>query len=154
MIETPQITLTVGQLTASIHLTVAREEIRNVMGPGLREVREAIAAQGIAANGPWFTHHLKMDPGIFDFEICVPVATPFATAGRVGAGQWPATTVARTLYHGAYEGLRMAWGEFDQWIIDRGYMPRPDLWERYLVGRETESDSSSWRTELNRPLVD
>jgi effector-binding domain-containing protein len=154
MIETPQITLTVAQLTASLHLVVRREEIRNVMEPGLREVREAITAQDIAVAGPWFTHHFRMEPVIFDFEICVPVATPFTTTDRVEAGQWPATTIARTIFHGDYGGLGAAWGEFDAWIAGRGYTPRPDLWERYVVGPESGADPSGWRTELNRPLVD
>ncbi len=154
MIDAPRITQTVSQLTANLHLTVPRAEIRNVMGPGLSEVRAAIAAQGVAAAGPWFTHHLKMDPGIFDFEICVPVATPFTASGRVELRRWPATTVARTVYHGAYEGLGSAWGEFDRWIAAGGYTPRPDLLECYVVGPESGADASGWRTELNRPLVD
>jgi len=154
MIDRPQITQTVAQLTAFIHLTVPREDIGKVMGPGLSEVRAAIAAQGIAADGPWFTHHLRMDPQIFDFEICVPVAMPIDAAGRVQPGQWPPTTVARTVYHGPYEGLGAAWREFDAWVASKGYGPRPDLWECYVEGPETSSDSSSWRTELNRPLVD
>ena len=62
MLDTPQIIKTTAQLTAVIHLTVPRAEIRNVMGPGIGEVRAAIAAQGIAPAGPWFTHHLRMDP--------------------------------------------------------------------------------------------
>jgi effector-binding domain-containing protein len=154
MIDTPQITQTVAQLTASIHLTVPRAEIRKVMGPGLSEVRAAIAAQGIASAGPWFTHHLKMDPGVFDFEICVPVERPFTATGRVEFGQWPATTVARTVFHGDYDGLGSAWGEFGAWITSKGYTPRPDLWECYVVGPESVADPASWRTELNRPLVD
>lgn len=154
MIDTPQITQTAAQLTAFVHLTIPRAEIRRVMGPGLNEVKAAIAAQRIAAAGPWFTHHLRMDPALFDFEICVPVMTPFATTGRVEAGQWPATTVARTIFHGAYEGLGAAWKEFDAWIAAKGYTPRPDLWERYVEGPESGADPSGWRTELNRPLVD
>jgi effector-binding domain-containing protein len=154
MIDTPQITQTDAQLTAFVHLTVRREEIRKVMGPGLGEVKAAIAAQGICAAGPWFTHHLRMDPSIFDFEICVPVATPIDQVGRVEAGQWPVTTVARTIFHGNYEGLGGAWGEFDAWIERKGFAPRPDLWECYLVGPETSNDPAAWRTELNRPLVD
>jgi hypothetical protein len=43
------------------------------MGPGLRELMAVAAAQGIAPTGPWFSHHLRMDPDIFDFEISVPV---------------------------------------------------------------------------------
>ncbi len=154
MIDAPQITQTVSQLTANLHLTVQRAEISNVMGPGLSEVRAAIAAQGIAAAGPWFTHHLKMDPDIFDFEICVPITTRFTATGRVELGRWPPTTVARTVYHGAYEGLGSAWGEFDRWIAAGGYTPRPDLVECYVVGPESGADASGWRTQLNRPLVD
>jgi hypothetical protein len=73
MLDTPQLTQTADKLTAVIRLTIPREEIRNVMGPGLRELMAAVAAQGIAPTGPWFSHHLRMDPDIFDFEISVPV---------------------------------------------------------------------------------
>jgi effector-binding domain-containing protein len=153
-IDTPRITQTAGLLTAFVHLTVPRGDIRNVMGPGLGEVRAAIAAQGIVATGPWFTHHLKMEPGIFDFEICVPVAAPIDPVGRVKPGQWPVTTVARTIFHGDYGGLGAAWGEFNAWIAAKGYTPRPDLCECYLAGPESGTDPSGWRTELSRPLVD
>ena len=87
MLDTPQITQTDAQLTAIIHLTIPREEIRNVMGPGIGELMAAVAAQGIAPTGPWFTHHLRMAPDIFDFEIGVPVNAPVAAAGRVKAGR-------------------------------------------------------------------
>src|SRR5262249_27559914 len=113
MLDMPQITETAAQLTAVIHLTIPRAEIRNVMGTGIGELMAAIAAQGIAPAGPWFTHHLRMDTGIFDFEIGVPVTMPVAPAGRVKPGQLPAARVARTVYQGDYEGLGAAWGEFD-----------------------------------------
>jgi effector-binding domain-containing protein len=153
MLDTPQITQTAAQLTAVIHLTIPREEIRNVMGPGISEVMATVAAQGIAAAGAWFTYHLKMDPNIFDFEVGVPVMAPVAAAGRVKAGQLPATTVARTVYHGPYEGLGTAWAEFDAWIAAQGHKPGPDLWECYVAGPESNPDPATWRTELNRPLI-
>ena len=127
MLDTPQITQTAAQLTAIIRLTVPREEIRDVMGPGIGEVRAAVAAQGIAPAGPWFTHHLRMDPVTFDFEVGVPVAAPVVAVGRVKAGHLPATKVARTVYRGAYEGLAAAWGEFMAWIAAEGHTPGPDL---------------------------
>ena len=83
------------------------------MGPGIGELMAAVAAQGIALAGPWFTHHLRMDPHTFDFEIGVPVTAPVAAVGRVKPGRSPATKVARTIFHGDYEGLAAAWGEFD-----------------------------------------
>ena len=154
MLDEPQIIQTAAQLTAVIHLTIPRKEIQNVMGPGICELMAAVAAQGIAVVGPWFTHHLRMDPDIFDFEICVPVTTPVAAVGRVKPGQLPAARVARTTYCGPYEGLPAAWGEFMAWITAEGLTPRPDLWECYVAGPESNPDPATWRTELNRPLTD
>ena len=94
MLEKPLITRTTAQTLAVLHQTVPRAEIRNVMGPGLTEVRNAVAGQGIAVTGPWLTHHLRMDPDVFDFEVCVPVASPIVATGRVKPGQWPAGYLA------------------------------------------------------------
>ena len=112
-----------------------------------------VMGQGIAITGPWFSHHFRMDPAIFDFEIGVPVARSVAAAGRVIPGELPARTVARTVYHGSYEGLGSAWGEFNVWIEAQGHVPAADLWECYVAGPESGPDPSEWRTELNRPLI-
>lgn len=153
MIDTPQILQTTDQLTAILPLTVPRTEIQKVMGPGVREVYAALAAQGIAPVGPWFTHHLRRPTDTFDFEICVPVSAPVTATGRVKPGLWPAMTVARTVYHGPYEGLAEAWGQFHEWIAASGQTPATDLWERYLSGPEASPDPARWRTELNKPLL-
>ena len=153
MIDKPQIVQTAAQATAVIHLTVPREEIRSVMGPGHRELMAAVAAQGIVPAGPWFTHHFKVPDETFDFEIGVPLSTPVAAAGRVRPGQLPAARVARTVYHGPYEGLPSAWGEFMDWVGAGGHTPATDLWEIYVAGPESGPDPATWRTELNRPLT-
>ena len=154
MIEAPQITEITAQLAAIIHLTIPRSEIRSVMGPGLGELMAAVKAQGIGPAGPWFTHHLKMDPETFDFEICVPVTAPIIAAGRVVAGQVATVKAARTVYHGPYEGLAFAWGELKQWIAANGHRQGPDLYECYLVGPESSSNPAGWRTELTQPLIE
>lgn len=123
------------------------------MGPGHRELMAALGSQGIAPAGPWFTHHLRMDPATFDFEIGVPVTRPVAAAGRVVAGHLPAAMVARTVYHGPYEGLGPAWEEFNAWITAQGRTPGPSLWEVYLTDPQSNPDPATWRTELNRPLA-
>jgi len=153
MIETPRIVRTDARPTAVVHLTIPREDVRKVMGPGRQELMAAVAAQGIATAGPWFTHHLKMEPGIYDFEIGVPVIAPIVAAGRVQPSQLPAATVARTVYHGDYEGLAGAWSELDSWIAAEGHRRGPDLWESYVTGPESNPDPASWRTELSRPLA-
>ncbi len=154
MLNHPQITHTSTQHTAILHLTVPSAEVRNVMGPGLSELKAAVAAQNIAITGVWFTHHLHQPTSTFDFEICVPVASPISAAGRVAPSQWPGMKVARAIYSGPYENLGKAWGEFDAWIAAKGHAPAADLWERYLVAPDSSSDPAAWRTELNRPLAD
>jgi effector-binding domain-containing protein len=153
MIETPKIIQTTLQHAAVIHLTVPRSEMRSVMGPGVGEVMAAARAQGIGPAGPWFTHHLKMDPATFDFEICVPVTAPVTPVGRVKSGEWPALRMARTVLHGGYEGLGDAWGEFGKWLKANGHVTGPDLYECYVIGPESGPDATTWRTELSKTLI-
>ena len=53
------------------------------MGPGLAELRAAVAAQGIATTGPWFDHCFRRATNTFDFEVCLPFAARVAPVGRV-----------------------------------------------------------------------
>ena len=152
MLDKPTIVQTTAQKAAVIHLTIPRSKIQEEMGPGYNELMTALKEQGITPTGPWFSHHLRMDPAVFDFEIGVPVSEEVKPAGRVKPGKLPATRVARTTYRGGYEGLGSAWGEFDAWIKKEGHEPVGDLWEVYAAGPETGPDSSGYKTELNRPL--
>jgi effector-binding domain-containing protein len=152
MIDTPAITATELQPTAVIHLTIPRAEIQQAMGPAHKELFSTLAAQGVTPAGAWFSHHFRMDPATFDFEVGVPVSAPITPTGRVANSQLPAGRVARTVYRGGYEGLGAAWGEFERWIKDAGLKPAPELWEIYAAGPESGSDPAGWRTELNRPL--
>ena len=148
MIDPPEIVQTTPQLMAYVHLTVPREQIRQVMNPAMNEVLGVLVDQGIEPSGPWFTHHLVMDPEVFDFQVCFPVETPVKPVGRVQSGEWPAMTVARTIYKGSYAGLGNAWQEFGEWMGANGYQAAEDLFERYVSGPPREL-----RTELSRPLA-
>ena len=159
MIDTPTLVQLAAQHTAIIRLTIPREKIGEVMGPAYGEVMAVVAAQGATAVGRWFSHHLRTDPALFDFEVGVAVAAPIAAAGRVVAGHLPAVRALRTVYHGGYEGLGAAWGEFTQWAQvqstqAQGHACADDFIECYLAGPESGSDTSQWRTELTRPLRD
>jgi effector-binding domain-containing protein len=123
------------------------------MGPAIAEVMAAVGAQGVVPAGPVFSHHFKMDPDRFDFEVGVPIAASVSAAGRVVASELPSATVARTIYHGDYEGLGAAWGKFMDWIAAEGHEPAEDLWECYVAGPESSPDPAAWHTELNRPLI-
>jgi effector-binding domain-containing protein len=95
-----------------------------------------------------------MEPTIFDFQVCVPVEKPVSASGRVQPGRIEARRVARTVYHGGYEGLGAAWAELHSWIESQGLKPAADLWEVYTAGPESGPDPASWPTELNQPLLD
>jgi effector-binding domain-containing protein len=153
MIDTPHITQTVKQHTAVIRFKIPRSEIRAMMGPGRAELMDTVGAQGVTPTGPWFSHHFRMDPETFDFEIGVPVPAPISPSGRVQPGELRATRVARTIYRGSYDGLGDGWGEFMAWIEAEGLTPDDDLWERYVSGPESGPDPATWATELDRPLI-
>jgi hypothetical protein len=152
MIDEPRMVQTTVQHTACIHITVPRDQIQTVMGPAYDELLRTLAAMGVSPTGPWLTHHLRMSPDVFDFEVAVPVAHPIAPSGRVYAGTLRATRVARTTYHGPYEGLGEAWGQFEAWIAEQGLKTALDLWEVYEAGPESSQDPTQWRTVLNHPL--
>lgn len=154
MIDSPQIVQTSAQHTAIIPLIIPRDEMQKVFGPCVGELIEAMTAQGVAPAGPLVAHHLEITPEFFNFEMCFPVSTPVVASGRMKPGQWPAMKVARTVYHGPYEGLPDAWGEFMDWIDAKGHKPATDLWECYLTNPDSEPDPANWRTEFNRPLLD
>ena len=154
MIETPQVIHVPAQRVAAIHIETPRSNIQKVMGPGIGEAMVAVKAQGIGPVGPWFAHHHRMTPESFDFDICVPVSGPVAATGRVKEGERRAGRVVRTVYHGPYEGLGNAWGEFMAWLEANAYKTAEDLYECYAVGPESSGDPADWRTELSRPLID
>jgi effector-binding domain-containing protein len=152
MVDEPQIVTSEAWQTAVIRLDIPRADIQKVMGPAMGEVMAAVAAQGLKPAGPLFAHYFSMPPGRYDFEVGVPVATPVQPAGRVVPGTLAGRRVARTIYHGGYEGLHTAWSDFGKWLEAHGHAVAPDLWEVYVAGPESGPDPSSWRTELNRPL--
>ena len=153
MIDAPEIVLLATQEAAVIPFRIPRAQIREVMGPGIQELRATLAAQGLAPAGPVFSHHFRLDPEVFDFEVGIPVVRPVKAQGRVRPGRLPAATVARTTFRGPYEGLGPAWGAFDAWLAAEGHQAAQDLWECYRLGPESDPDPAAWETDLVRPLV-
>jgi quercetin dioxygenase-like cupin family protein len=153
MIDSPKLVDTPKRLVAAVRLTIAKDKIQHEMGPAIGEAFGVVAEQGIAVVGPWFCAHDRMDPNEWDFDVCVEVATPVVPQGRVKPGIVEPTRVVQTNYRGPYEGLGEGWGELESWIAANGFVGAANLVERYLVGPESSDDSSTYVTELNRPLV-
>lgn len=152
-LDAPHVTDAPALTTAVVRLTVPREQIAHVMAPAILEVMGTVAAQRVAVTGAWFVRYLRMEDALLEFEAGVPVDAPVAPAGRVMPGALPAARVARAEYRGGYEGLPAAWAALAAWAAAHGHVLAPGIWEHYVVGPESGSDPSAWRTELNHPLV-
>lgn len=144
---------TEAQPAAVIHITVPRDKIQEVMGPAIMETMNAASAQGVGPIGPVFAHHFGMRPGIFNFEVGVPVSGPVTSVGRVKQSELPAAKIARTVYTGSYEGLGDAWGDFIDMMEAHGLTRAPNLWERYLTDPSTTPNPDDYQTELNHPIL-
>lgn len=153
MLDTPHLVQTEPQMAAMIHITVPSDQMQEVMCPAIMEVYETVKAQGIGPTGALFAHHYGMKPGIFNFDVGVPVSTPVEPVGRVIAGELPGAVVMRTLYTGPYEGLGSAWEDFQELVKAEGRALGPNLWERYLKGPESGEDPSAYVTELNQTII-
>jgi len=158
MIEPPELTTCWQEAAAVIHIRCPRDRIQAEVPPAITEILAAISEQGLAPQGVLFMHHLTMSSTHFDVEVGYPVGTALRAQGRVYPGVLPAARVARTIYHGPYEGLFGAWDAFGKRLKRDGLVdahvlsPIRTLWERYLVGPESSSDPGQWRTQLNLPL--
>lgn len=141
------------QLTAVVELKVPRKEIGAAIPSALKELKNVVSLQGIGPVGPWFAHHFRMVPDVFDLEVGVPVKGPVVPVGRVKGGKLQTTKVARTTYVGGFEQLPAVWAEFNGWLVENGYKPADDFWESYVVGYDTNPDPAKWVTELNRPVI-
>ena len=118
---------------------------REVMGPGHQELMAAIAAQGIATAG-----RVRASPedGCRGLRLGDLRARrfPHVPRGRVDSGKLRAAKVARTVYHGPYEGLGEAVDKYKAWIAANGYATRPQL----PLYRETLSSRGRSRARSRR----
>lgn len=139
---------------AYIPVRVRREDFRSVMGSTLQERHAELRARGLVPNGPWFTHHPRLDPGYSDFEVSVPIGSTLIPHGRVCAGEWPAMRAAVAGCRGPCEGLGAAWGEFKDWMAAQGVTQKPGgIWECHRVGPESRPDASRYETEWVIPVA-
>jgi effector-binding domain-containing protein len=153
MIDTPHVTQTEAQHAAVISLDIPRSDMMTVFGEAVQELLAALAAQGVKPVSAAFAHHLKMRPDRFIFELGFVTGKPVEGVSRVKPGMLPACKAACTVYHGPYEGLPDAWGQFDEWMKAEGLKPAENLWEVYTFGPQSDPDPKTWWTELFRPVA-
>lgn len=138
---------------AAVRLLIPRARIGEVMGPAIGAIFRTLAQQSVRAIGPVCTHHFRIDPLVFDFEVAVPVNAAITQDVDVQPSIIPAFRIARTIYSGPYEGLGAAWQQFESQLDSMHLIRRPNLIERYLRGPESELPPTEWMTELCHVLA-
>ena len=156
MLSTPEIIDTPAVRTAVIRLAIPRSEIMPAMRAAIEELHRTLAGQSVAISGPMFSHHFRILPAEFDFEVGFPVAAEVRPQGRVLPVEMQAKKAVRATYTGSYEGLANAWWEFARQGREHTALhlqPAPDMWEEYFTGPESGLDPAHWRTNLYQPLL-
>lgn len=137
--------------TASIRAEVARDDISETMGRFFRVVREALAKQGVHADGAPFARYHTFGEMV-DLEAGSMLTTPIQPDGEVKPGQLPAGPAAIAVHAGPYESLGQTHEAMGQWLAASRHQPNGGPWELYITDPSAEPDPARWLTEIIYPL--
>lgn len=108
---------------------------------------------GIEPAGPPFVLYHAFGPHGVDADVCVPVAGPIATGGRIETHLLPPATCVRTLHVGPYAALSGAYAALTEWVDDHAFRPDGPVRERYLNGPGDTTTPDEYRTEIEMPVA-
>lgn len=135
------------------------QKLGSVIPKSLGEVFAWMRRKGVKPSGPPFIRYLVIDMAHeLDVELCVPVAGPISSTGRVHAGALPAGTYVTMTALGPPDGLVKANADLQAWARRRGIRfqsreaPKGTAFagraEFYLTDPDAEPDPKRWRTEI------
>jgi effector-binding domain-containing protein len=153
-IVNPHLASTPSGSVAYIHLQIAKADIQHMMGPAIQEVYAVIKVQSAQVAGAHFTVHHAISADGWDFDVCVPVASPVFTSGRVLHKVLTPHQAATASYLGPYEGLHTGWLALRAWMDVQGYQRAAWICEVYETGPASGLAVSEWKTQLYQPIVD
>ena len=138
--------------TASVREDVPRDAVPQTIGRMFQAVREALASQGVEADGaPFARYHSFGD--MVDLEAGAMVATPIEPAGSVMPGELPAGPAAIAVHAGPYESLGDTYDAMERWLAASDRQHNGGPWELYITDPSAEPDPGKWLTEVIFPLL-
>ena len=137
----------------AIRGTHRAEDVPAFLQASFDELFGHLGRVGVQPAGPPFVLYHAFGPDGVDADVCVPVAGPVETTGRIEAHELPGVTCVRTLHVGPYAALSGAYSELSEWVDDHGYRPDGPVRERYLNGPGETTDPSAFRTEIEMPVA-
>lgn len=107
---------------------------------------------GIMMTGPPFTLYHQFGKDGIDMEVGFPVASPQPGGGRVKPCILPGGKVVKAVHIGPYDKIEMTYAQMQQWMSEKGLMPKKLMWEKYLTDPQTVKDPEQYVTELFWPI--
>lgn len=140
------------QSYVAVRTTVPMAEIGQHMGTLFEQLFGWLGMHNVTSVGPPWARYLGVGPEEVEFEVGVPVAGPVEASGPVIAGVRPATSVAKTLHVGPYDGIEAAYTAVMAWLKEQGKLVTGAMWEVYESDPEQEPDPEKWRTWVYFPI--
>jgi effector-binding domain-containing protein len=137
--------------TASVRETVARDDVTPGLGRAFQAVREALAKQGVEADGSPFARWHEFGDQV-DMEAGLMVKAAITPDGDVKPGQLPGGPAVIAVHAGPYEGLRATYDAMEAWIARGERTASGGPWEIYLTDPSVEPNPAKWLTEIIFPL--
>ncbi len=152
----------------AIRIAGRADQIATAFDKTFPELFGWLAEHGVAPAGPPFANYIVYEPdGVFEVDVCAPVAGDMEGDERVRRDLLPAGRYAVVVHRGAYRATTRRWEGRDlisaqNWFHAWGFRERVPwvgestdegfAWEarieRYLVGPLDADDPAEWTTEL------
>ena len=137
--------------TASVRDTVAQGDVTEAIGRSFQAVREALAKQGVAADGSLFVRWHEFGDQV-DMEAGLMIVSTITPDGNVKPGRLPGGPAVMAVHAGPYEGLKATYDAIEAWLARAGRTASGGPWEIYLTDPSQEPEASKWLTEIIYPL--
>jgi effector-binding domain-containing protein len=154
MIIEPKIEYRKEQPYAAIKAEVRREEIPALLPLLIPEVFSWLKNKKIDADGAPFFNYVKMDNGLLEVEVGVPVNHSVGGDERVIAGLFPAGNYAVVTYAGNYSNLFKVHLELEKWKEKNGINFQLPKTEFYPTDPGTEPNPEKWITVIAVKIAD
>lgn len=137
--------------TASVRDTVPQDDVTQALGRAFQVVREALAKQGVQADGsPFARWHTFGDQ--VDVEAGLMVKSAITPDDKVKPSDLPGGPAVMAVHAGPYESLKATYDALQSWIERTGRTATGGPWEIYLTDPSAEPDPSKWLTEVIWPI--
>jgi effector-binding domain-containing protein len=148
----PRLVDLASQPVVAVRGAVPPEQLPAFFAGAFEAAARAAEGDGVPVTGPPFARYPEPPGDVVVVEAGFPVAAPVRPHADAYPTELRAGRAVEAVHVGAYDELERTYSTLTSWIEDQGLHAAADMWEWYLVGPETATDPSTWRTKVVVPL--